>query len=242
MDNHGVSERRSVRWAGCFLFLLTISMLMTTIQAHAAGIKRSPGSPLGSSIPVVMIDAGHGGIDGGASHGDILEKHITLDLARRLYGLLEAGGYLAVLNRDGDYALSDDNRWLNSRSRHTRDLAQRKELAETLKAGLVVSVHVNWSPSASSRGPLVLYRSKEGRSYLLARSIQEQLNAIYGTRAVPKAGKPFYLLNQTSGAAVIVEAGFISSPADRALLCSPAGRQKLAEAVADGVATYLMGV
>lgn len=196
---------------------------------------------LGHGQRIILIDAGHGGIDGGTSYGGILEKDITLEISRKLFRILRRDGFDAILNRTGDYALSEDNRWLRSSSRHMRDLAQRKALAETLPATVVVSVHVNWARSSSKYGPLVLYR-QEGRSFILAQIIQDQLNQLYSTREQPVPGKPFYLLKKTTATTVIVEAGFISSPADRAKLCSPAGQQEIAEAIANGIAAYLMEV
>jgi len=122
-----------------------------------------------------------------------------------------------------------------------RDLAQRKELAETLPANIVVSIHINWARSPSKHGPLVLYR-QEGRSFILARSIQDQLNSLYQVKSSPIPGKPFYLLNKITATTVIVEAGFVSSPMDRAKLCSPKGQQEIAEAIANGIVAYLMEV
>ncbi|MFE4711960.1 N-acetylmuramoyl-L-alanine amidase [Paenibacillus sp. NPDC056722] len=196
---------------------------------------------LGHGHRMILIDAGHGGVDGGTSHGKILEKDITLDISRKLFLLLRSDGFDAILNRNGDYAPSEENHWLRSSSRHLRDLAQRKELAETLPANIVVSIHINWASSPSKHGPLVLYR-QEGRSFMLAKSIQSQLNHLYGTQTDSRPGKPFYLLNKITATTVIVEAGFISSPTDRAKLCSPAGQQEIAEAVANGIAAYLMEV
>ncbi|WP_223879860.1 N-acetylmuramoyl-L-alanine amidase [Paenibacillus spiritus] len=226
--------------------LLLASSLLTTLLLPPFGTAdaASPESGhretlIGHGHRIILIDAGHGGIDGGTSHGKILEKDITLAISRKLFLLLRSDGFDTVLNRFGDYAPSEDNRWLRSRSRHMRDLAQRKELAETLPASLVVSIHVNWAKSPVKHGPLVLYR-QEGRSFMLAEAIQEQLNTLYGTQADPVQGKPFYLLNRISAPTVIVEAGFVSSPADREKLTTPKGQEALAEAIATGIAAYLM--
>ncbi len=210
-------------------------------SASPSGRQEERQQMLGHDQRIILIDAGHGGIDGGTSHGDILEKDITLAISKRLFLLLRSDGFDAILNRTGDYAPSEENRWLRSSSRHLRDLAQRKELAEMLPANVVVSIHINWAPSPSKHGPLVLYR-QEGRSFLLARSIQDQLNHLYDIHAAPRAGKPFYLLNKITATTVIVEAGFISSPADRSKLCTPHGQEEIAEAIAGGIAAYLMEV
>jgi len=187
---------------------------------------------------VVLIDAGHGGIDGGAHYGGVLEKDINLQVAKRLYLVLRSKGIPAVLNRTGDYALSDENRWHMTRSRHRRDLSQRRGLAETIDVRLLVSLHVNWSRSPAARGPLVLHQD-EGRSALLAFFLQDALNREYGVRRIPKTGKPYYLLNAVKLPSVIVELGFLSNPSDRAKLTDPRWQQRLAEAVASGIRQYL---
>lgn len=191
--------------------------------------------------PVILIDAGHGGIDGGTSHGDILEKDINLEIGRRLYVILRSQGYRTILNRTGDYALSDDNRWLRTRSRHLRDLAQRKQLSEELPSEIVISLHVNWGKNKSKRGPIVLHQS-EGRSAFLASSIQNSLNNLYSTSSLPQIGKPFYLLNHVDCPAVIVETGFISNMDDRTLLNSKRGQQKVAEAIYGGILQYFTAI
>jgi len=187
---------------------------------------------------VVLIDAGHGGIDGGAHYRDVLEKDINLQVAMRLYLVLRSQGVPAVLNRTGDYALSDDNRWHPSRSRHQRDLSQRRGLADEIDVRLLVSLHVNWSDNPSASGPLVLHQN-EGRSALLAAFLQDSLNRVYGSRKLPKFGKPYYLLNLVKRPAVIVELGFLSSAADRAKLTDPRWQQRMAEAVAAGIRQYV---
>lgn len=189
--------------------------------------------------PVILIDAGHGGIDGGTSSGPLLEKDINLEIGKRLYMVLRSHGYTAILNRSGDYALSDDNRWLKSRSRHLRDLAQRKELSEQVPASIVISLHVNWGRNAARRGPLVLHQD-EGQSAMLAFALQQALEDTYqlNMRRLPELGNPFYLLKHTDPPAVIVETGFISNPEDRSLLSSPRGQQRIAEALYSGIAAY----
>ncbi|PWV90986.1 N-acetylmuramoyl-L-alanine amidase CwlD [Paenibacillus cellulosilyticus] len=188
---------------------------------------------------VVLIDAGHGGIDGGTNTGDILEKHINLAVAQKLYLLLRSQGITAVLNRTGDYALSEDNRWHVTRSRHRRDLSQRKGLTEEIDTTLFVSLHVNAAKSSSKRGPLVLHQ-RNGESALLAFCIQDALNRLQKTNAIPREGQPYYLLRSVRQPAVIVEMGFLSNPADRAMLTNRNAQTKLAVTIAAGLRQYLL--
>jgi N-acetylmuramoyl-L-alanine amidase len=190
------------------------------------------------AAPVILLDVGHGGIDGGTSAQGVLEKDINLSISQKVYLLLRSKGYAVIINRLGDYALSDDNRWLNSRSRHVRDLAQRKSLSEEVSTDIVVSIHGNWSPKSSTRGPLVLHQ-KEGRSYLLAQSIQDSLNDLYGIQREIVWGKPFYLLNYVKQPAVIVETGFLSNATDRAKMSNPTEQKRIAQSIANGIIYYL---
>ena len=190
---------------------------------------------------VIILDAGHGGIDGGTSFQDILEKDINLAIAKKVFILLRSEGYNVILNRTGDYALSDENNWLKSSSRHRKDLAQRKELSHQVPTQVVVSLHVNWAKNTTKHGPLVLHQN-EGRSLMLASAIQQHLNTVFDTFRYPTLGKPFYLLNMVADPAVIVEMGFISSPKDRAMLCDPRRQLEIAEGIADGIIYYLTAI
>jgi len=185
----------------------------------------------------VLIDAGHGGIDGGTHWNGILEKDINLAISRKLYLLLRAKGYRVILNRTGDYALSDDNRWHLSRSRHRRDLSQRRGLSDEIGAETFVSIHVNWSPKGKKRGPLVIHQN-EGRSAMLAGFIQDSLNRQQGRFRLPQVAEQFYLLNRVQVPSVIVETAFLSDPGDRSMLTSIPGQNRIAAAIADGIVAY----
>ncbi|MBP1907644.1 N-acetylmuramoyl-L-alanine amidase [Paenibacillus turicensis] len=244
MSNH-LKWRKILATILSTLFLsASLAYNMTTVSAANKPIVNQ-GTPDDSAVEqafpgqLILIDAGHGGIDGGTSFENILEKDINLDIAKRLYLLLRSQGYDAVLNRTGDYALSEDNHWSRTRSRHMRDLAQRQELSDEIEPTVVVSLHVNWGKNKSKGGPLVLHQD-EGRSVLLAYTIQNALNQYYGTKTLPIVGKPFYLLNQNKVPSVIVEMGYISNEKDRLNMTKPSGKKELAQCIASGLSAYLM--
>lgn len=187
--------------------------------------------------PFVLIDAGHGGIDGGTVHENILEKDINLAIAQKLYLLLKSKNIPAVLNRTGDYALSDDNRWSVTRSRHRKDLAQRRQLSEEVPVSIYVSLHVNWGKNQAARGPIVLHQ-EEGRSRMLATLIQQQLNPLFQKVMLPESGKKYYLLRKVQQPAVIVETGFISNAQDRLLLTNSTGQSAIAQRICDAIIQY----
>ncbi|WP_068774070.1 N-acetylmuramoyl-L-alanine amidase [Paenibacillus sp. FJAT-26967] len=186
----------------------------------------------------VLIDVGHGGIDGGAVHGALLEKDINLAIARLTYTALTQKGYRVVLNRDKDYALSDDNKWLNTRSRHIRDLAQRMQMANDIKPKILISLHVNSALNRSKKGPIVLHQNNPG-SLLLATQLQERLNSTTRTSFMPMVGKTYYLLKRTKCPSVIIEVGFITNAEDRIRMTDPKGQLQIAHGIRDGVTSYL---
>lgn len=228
---------------GLFALLLAAAVVVGAIapacRAADAAVRSIP-PDIRRAIPSadVLIDAGHGGIDGGTHWGDIKESDINLAISRKLYLLLRSRGVRAVLNRTGDYALSDDNRWHVSKSRHRRDLSQRRGLTDEIEAGLLVSIHVNWSPRGRNRGPLVLFRDDEGRSALLAGLLQDALNIQQDTVRSPKPAGRFYLLNRVNVPSVIVETAYLSDPQDREMLTSRRGQTRIAEAIAAGICAY----
>lgn len=185
----------------------------------------------------VLIDVGHGGVDGGAVSGNILEKNITLEIAKILYKQLSMKGYSVVLNRTGDYALSEENHWLNTQSRHQKDLAQRKHLAKELSPKIMISLHVNTSSNPANRGPLVLYQ-KNNQSFMLADMMQHSLNKLYKTTELPLPRKRLYLLNHSICPTVLVEIGFLSNPTDRIRMTTPSQQIQIANTISSSIDTY----
>lgn len=215
----------------CAMMLVSL-FCYSTPDGKAAAKERTP-----IDSPDVLIDVGHGGVDGGTSHGDLLEKDINLAIARKVFNLLHRDGLKVAMDRTGDYALSEDNDGRGSR--HRRDLVQRKVIADRLSPRLIISLHVNWSASRKKSGAVVLFQNNSD-SVLLASLIQQSLNRLYNSKNRPEFGKRFYLLNHFKSPTVIVEMGFISNESDRRLLTSNYGQKKLAEAIASAVEQYLL--
>ncbi|MBP1156619.1 MULTISPECIES: N-acetylmuramoyl-L-alanine amidase [unclassified Paenibacillus] len=187
----------------------------------------------------IIIDVGHGGIDGGTSYGHILEKNINLAIAEKTYEALRKKGYIVLINRSGDYALSNENLWLKTRSRHLKDLAQRSHLANEIKPKAMISLHVNSARRSSTRGAILLHQ-KNDQSKQLAKQLQQSLNALYGLHENPVYGKTYYLLKHTRVPTVIVEMGFITNLQDREMLVHAGSQQAIAESIAKGLQQYLM--
>lgn len=217
--------------------LICICNWISPAEAYSFNDNRNPVLPHTD----IVLDAGHGGIDGGTVYGDILEKDINLDIAKKTYDLLIDKKFRVILNRSDDHALSDDNRWLKNRSRHLRDLAQRKQLANEMNVKILVSIHANSSRNRHESGAIVLHQKKD-ESKLLSSYLQKELNQITGVPNKSVYGKKYYLLKFTKCPAVIVEVGFLTNETDRKRMTSEQGQKQIAEALVKGIDRYLKEV
>ena len=119
------------------------------------------------SEPVVVLDPGHGGMDGGAVSGDgTSEKDINLAIARKMKARLESEGIRVIVTRDGDKGLYEETGNESIRSLKTQDMKERKRIIEDSGADLTVSVHLNSFTQDTS--------VKERRSFTLYTEIRRQ--------------------------------------------------------------------
>ena len=213
----------------------------------------------------VVLDPGHGGENEGTkAPGGLVEKEVTLDIARRLADLLAAGGYEVVLTRRDDSSLS---------------LRQRADLANQRRGDIFVSIHVNWLENRELRGLETFYLGATSDPYLealaarenqqsgysladlkdilqqvyagvrqeesrrLAEQVQRSLfEALYqvndGVRDRGVKSAPFGVLTRTEMPAILAEVSCVSNEVEARLLMTPIYRQYLAEALFRGIESY----
>ncbi len=193
-------------------------------------LHRPPAAPLAGRV--VAVDPGHGGFDGGVRHGDLVEKDLNLDVARRLKAEIERRGGRALLTRDQDVAYAADNR---------ADFDHRLKLAREAGAHVLVSLHANSFPDPSQFGAQTFFPPGQPEAQRLALLIQEELVRLQPDNYREALAADFYVTAQFEGPAVLVELGFLTNPGDRARLSDPAYRDRLAAAVAEGLARYFTG-
>jgi len=167
----------------------------------------------------VVIDPGHGGHDSGARRGYILEKHLALDVSRRLERYLNRRGMRTVLTRSRDNFIT---------------LSDRSRVANRYRTGVFVSVHFNWAYNSESSGTESFYYN----NYSLANAIQTRVSRKAGTPNRGTKRARFYVLRHTDIPAALVECGFISNWSDRRRCLDPRYRQKVAEAIGEGILSY----
>ena len=187
----------------------------------------------------IVVDAGHGGIDGGVSGRTTgaKESDINLAVSLALQEELEDMGFAVTLTRKTEAGLYGTT----AKGFKKRDMQRRKEIIEEAKPSLILSVHQNFYPTKVARGGQVFYSSKVEGSKRLAQSVQDSLNKLYAEKGVKErkiSTGEYFMLECYPCPSVIVECGFLSNPLDEALLQSAAWRKRMAEELARGVLAY----
>lgn len=224
---------------GLFLIILFVMLYLTFMANFSAnGVMAKP-----VSSHTVIVDAGHGGDDGGAVGIDgTVEKDINLDIALKLEKILKFYGFNVIMTRTED-VMTCDNGLSTMRERKVSDIRNRFKLIEHNPDAIFVSVHQNKFSDSAQHGTQVFYSDNNEKSRILANSIQTSVvNALQSgnMRAVKKSGSSIYLLYHAKIPAVLVECGFISNADEVKLLNNDDYRMKVAILIADGILKYFM--
>lgn len=218
--------------------LLGISFLLYTAISSAFTILSSKKDSVNTSnaknAVTVILDAGHGGIDGGAvGVSGILEKDLNLAIVLKTKEYLVAKGYTVLLTREQDELLSDGS----GGSRKQQDLRARVDAVEKAENAIFISVHMNRFPDSAVKGITFYYSPNHPDSYRLADSIhREMLEDIQpdNRRPMKEATSSIYVLHHTTVPAVLVECGFLSNAEETELLKQSAYQLRLAAAILSG--------
>jgi N-acetylmuramoyl-L-alanine amidase len=212
-----------------------------SVEPRTAQPSAAPGP-----FAVVILDPGHGGQDSGAMCGGLLEKDLTLDVARRIDRLLDSEGIATLMTRLGDTYVS---------------LADRAAFANRIRNCIFVSIHFNEDNKPVASGVETYYAAHQitagslmaswlpflwrplsdapnPESQRLAGFVQEALVA--RTRAIDRGAQPgqFFVIANVSSPAVLIEGGFLTNKEDISKLTSEDYRGQIAAAVADGILHY----
>ena len=190
----------------------------------------------------IVIDAGHGGVDGGAeSDNGIVEKNVTLELALQVRDYLQQAGAIVVLTRDGDYDLAaPDTRGFSRRK--TQDLLKRAEVVRKAGADLFITIHLNSVPSSRWRGAQTFYYPKREEDKRLATFIQDEIKGnLLNTNRMPNTAATIFLLKSSPVPAALVEVGFLSNNDEASLLADVNYQRKLAASIYRGILRYSSG-
>lgn len=224
-------KRKSI-FIGLAAVLFTVALCLA-VTAGATSAYSVP--KLGKTI---VIDAGHGGADGGVSGSvsGVKESDINLSIARSLKHFLKTKGYEVVMTRsttDGLYGMATKNK-------KQKDMAARKKIINESKADMVVSVHCNFYPRSDSKGAQVFFAPSSADGKAVADVMQSVLNTSLNSNRLAMKGD-YFILQCSSTPSILVECGFLSNPAEEKLLISADYQEKVAYNIFTGIHTVLSG-
>ncbi len=190
--------------------------------------------------PTVIIDAGHGGFDGGAVASDgTVEKDINLEISKKLCSILTFNGFDIIMTRTDDTATDSINGSIARRKKS--DLKNRLELMENNKDAIYVSIHLNKFTTSSANGAQVFYTPNFKEASILGEEIQGSITSLlqpYNTRVIKKGTDSTYILKNAKVPAVIVECGFISNLSELEKLKNENYQTQMSFAIATGILNF----
>ncbi len=188
----------------------------------------------------LIIDAGHGGKDGGAvSVTGSLEKDLTLDMSLNMKEIFNLLGYDIIMTRETDIELTSDK----GSSRKSKDLYGRLDISEKNPDVLFVSVHMNKFSQSKYSGLQVYYSPNNTLSKKIADTVQENIKNILQTdnnRLAKPATRSIFLLYKIKAPAILIECGFISNPNEAELLETKEYRQDLSLALVSSLTEFFV--
>lgn len=205
------------------------SNTVTTIQQQKA-VKRNH---------TIVIDAGHGGIDGGAtSCTGVLESHMNLQIALRLEDMFHLLGYDTVMIRKTDESIYTEGNTIASQK--VSDLKQRVRIANETQGAILISLHQNTYSDSRYRGAQVFY-ANDPMSKQMAQMVQQNLISVMnpGSRRKSKSAKGVYLMEHISCPGILIECGFLTNPEEEALLRDAKYQTGLCGVIAASVSVLL---
>ena len=226
--------------------LLTVSAVLLAVVMFfvaASQVKEhlsAAGEP--SQFRKVIIDPGHGGMDGGAiGTGGVIEKDINLAISLKLRSLLEIQGYEVLMTRDTDVSIYDDGIKGIGKQKKS-DMYNRLKLIEKNPDAIVLSIHQNQFPQSKYHGAQMFYGKKNPLSKEIAQSIQKAFASELqpdNTREIKPGGKDLFLLYRSENPIVLVECGFISNPEECGNLLNEEYQSKVAFVIYRGLVKEL---
>ena len=221
-----------------FLGALTFFVCSVLGAVHAVSVAAAQTE----NRPVIVLDAGHGGEDGGAvGVNGVEEKTVNLAIALFVREKLEAAGYPVKMIRETDTAVGDTTlSTLNERKRS--DILYRTQIVNETENCIFVSIHQNFFEQSQYSGAQMFYASTNKKSESLARSLQNsfvQFLQPENTREIKQCGKELFLCYYSENPTVMAECGFLSNPDEAALLNTEGYQNKVAFTLYSGIMNYL---
>ena len=235
-------EAKISLWILSFVLFISIMFYLVATMFTSMGYRGKSKEALtldeSKDEIVIVLDAGHGGEDPGATDNGLVEKDLNLDVTLRINSMLLNSGYKTVLTRREDVLLY---RAGEESKKKYYDLRNRAEIAEAYPNAVFVSIHMNKFPIDYCKGLQTFYTKNNSESEILAEAIQESVRLLQteNKREIKDSEDTIYLLSYLKSPSVLVECGFISNAEEAQKLSDEKYRDLLAFNIYCGIAKYL---
>lgn len=217
--------------------ILIIILFILLIYIVVIKIKNIRTTMIEINKQLIVIDPGHGGIDGGGmSNTGMYEKDINLKISYYLKCYLENSGYTVLLTRYSDYDLASKN----SSNRKKEDISKRLDIINNDDVFLYISIHCNIYTNTSIYGAQTFYNDNDINNKLLAENVQKMLiNILKNTTRKAKSIEDKYLIENAKKVGCLVEVGFLSNEQEFNLLKTNQYQDLVAYCIYLGIIEYL---
>lgn len=194
-----------------------------------------------TDTPVIIIDAGHGGEDGGAvSDSGLIEKDVNLDIAKTLKSFFLCAGFKIKMIRNDDNAIYD-NTASSIREKKVSDIHNRSNICNSDKNNIYISIHQNMFEESKYKGTQVFYSQNNPKSKTMAEYVRVAVKGLLqpnNERECKAATSSIYVLDNATVPAILVECGFLSNPEEEQLLKTSNYKNALAYSIYSGFMEY----
>ncbi len=217
--------------------------LFVLIGSQELPITSALESKKSESKPIIVIDAGHGGEDGGAIgiYKKVQEKDLNLEIAKELKEIFVLSGFEVNMIREEDTALYDNDASSSIRNKKVSDLQKRVEITNSSLNNILISIHQNKFSDSKYFGTQVFYSQNNPDSIVLAECMKKAFVGLIqpeNKREIKPAGKNIFLLSKAKVPAVIVECGFLSNKDEADKLIDKNYQKQLAFTIYCGFMDY----
>lgn len=230
--------KRLINYVPYFIIVIVLAgIVFVNVHQSDVSVSNSADTP-----PLIIIDAGHGGQDGGAVAADgTEEQYINLDIALKLNELLRSEGYNTLLTRTDNNSIHDADA-KTVREQKVSDIHNRLKIIEDNPDCIFVSIHQNYYTESKYWGTQVFYSPNNSESSVLAEHIQTSVVSALqpeNNRQIKQSGDSIYILYHAQAPAVLVECGFLSNSQETEKLNDNEYRQQMADAICNGIVNYI---
>ena len=237
-----IGKKLGVLFCGALMVAAGIIGEKLTERAERGRVAVETAAPAVIERPVIVLDAGHGGIDGGCVSADgVSEKGINLNIMLSTRDMLEMLGYDVRCTREKDISIHDEG-IKGTGAQKRSDMDNRLEIINGSNARLALSIHQNRFTDPKYSGAQMFYKEGDAESSRFADTLRERFRAILqpeNERETKPVGEELFLIHNAKCPAVMAECGFLSNPEEASELCSEKYQREIAFTLTDSINRYL---